>query len=126
MSDRTYEGWIAVYRTGTDYEADIVRDRLDDAGIPAIVFTQRDHAFNLNVGDLAAVNVMVPPERLQDAMALLESAPLTDAEIDEAAMSSDPAAEPAHGRVREAMLDSGMEEINFSTPEDDDERPLDR
>ena len=34
MSERTYEGWIVVFNTGTDYEADLVRDRLDDADIP--------------------------------------------------------------------------------------------
>ena len=39
MSDRSYEGWVVVFHSGTDYEADIVRDRLDDAGIPAVVLT---------------------------------------------------------------------------------------
>ena len=54
MSDpKKYEGWIAVFSSGTDFEADLVRDRIDDAGIPAVVLTQRDHAFNLTVGDLA-------------------------------------------------------------------------
>ena len=48
-----YENWIPIFSSGTDYEADIVRDRLDDSGIPAVVLTQRDHAFNLNVSDLA-------------------------------------------------------------------------
>ncbi|WP_243663635.1 DUF2007 domain-containing protein [Rhodothermus marinus] len=61
MSDTSrHEDWVEVFRTSTDYEADIVRDRLDDAGIPAVVFTQRDHVFNLNVGNLALVSVRVP------------------------------------------------------------------
>lgn len=121
MTDRTYQGWVSVFRTGTDYEADIVRDRLDDAGIPAVVLTQRDHAFNLTVGDLASVNVMVPPERVDEAAALLDAHPMSDSELNEAAMSSDPAAPPAHDREREAMLDSGIEEIKFTAPKDGEE-----
>jgi hypothetical protein len=120
-NDRTYEGWIAVFRTGTDYEADIVRDRLDDAGIPAVVLTQRDHAFNLTVGDLSPVNVMVPPDHAQQALQLLDSEPFTDAELEDAAMSADPNAPPAHDAKREAMLDSGGEGINLSAPDDEDD-----
>ena len=30
MTDTRYEGWLAVYKTGKDYEAEVVRDRLDD------------------------------------------------------------------------------------------------
>lgn len=122
MSDvNTYEGWVAIYESGTDYEADIVRDRLDDAGIPAVVLTQRDHAFNLTVGDLSPVSVMVPPSHAEQAASLLESRPFTDAELDEAAMGADPNAPPAHDARREAMLDSGGEGSLFSLPEDDDE-----
>ena len=121
MTDPRYEGWIAVFQTSTDYEADIVRDRLDDAGIPAVVLTQRDHAFNLNVGDLASVNVMVPPERIDEAAALLDSRPPSETELNEAAMLSDPTAPPAHDPVQEAMLDSGMEEITLTPPEEDEE-----
>ena len=121
MSERTYEAWIAVFKTGTDYEADLVRDRLDDAGIPAVVMTQRDHAFNLNVGDLARVNVMVPPTHLTQAQELLASQPFTDAELDEAAMAADPGAPAAHDASEEAILDSGIEEIHLSAPEEEEE-----
>jgi hypothetical protein len=107
MSDsRTYEDWVSVFETGTDYEADLVRDRLDDAGMTAVVLTQRDHAFNLNVGDLAAVHVMVPPGTVEEARELLEREPFSDEELDEAALSADPDAEPAHTDREEAVLDS--------------------
>lgn len=105
-SEGKYESWVAVYQTGTDYEADLVRDRLDDAGLPAVVLTQRDHAFNLNVGDLAAVHVMVPPDYVEKAREILESAPLSDEELDEAAMKADPDAPSAHDSRRESALDS--------------------
>ena len=31
MKGSTYEGWVVVFESGTDYEADLVRNRLDDA-----------------------------------------------------------------------------------------------
>ncbi len=121
MANDTYEDWIVVFQSGTDYEGDLVRDRLDDAGVPAVVLTQRDHAFNLNVGDLAEVNVLVPPDHVDAARELLESEPLSDEELTEAAMSADPDAPPAHDARREAMLDSGSDSIRLSKPEEEDE-----
>ncbi len=121
MTNETYQDWVVVFQSGTDYEGDIVRDRLDDGGIPAVVLTQRDHAFNLNVGDLAEVNVLVPPTHVEAARALLESEPFSDDELADAAMTADPDAPPAHDPRREAMLDSGSESIRFSVPEDEDD-----
>ena len=116
-----YEDWVSVYRTGTDYEADMVRDRLDDSGIPAVVLTQRDHAFNLTVGDLASVHVMVPPDRANDAVEVLEQR-LDDEELEEAALGADPDAPPARPTDEESKLDSGQEQIDVSPPvaEDDE------
>jgi hypothetical protein len=118
MNDpKTYEGWIAVFSTTTDYEADLVRDRLAEADIPAVVLTQRDHAFNLNVGDMAPVHVMVPPEHEAVARQVVEAAPLTDAELEEAAMAADLYAPDAYDPRTEAALDSGIEDISFEVPE---------
>ncbi len=122
MTDRSnIQGWVAVFAASTDYEADIVRDKLDDAGIPAVVYTQRDHAFNLNVGDLARTAVYVPPDKLAEAQQLLGRAPFTDAELDHAAMAADPISPDAHSADNEALLDSGIERISFDVPDDDDE-----
>jgi hypothetical protein len=121
MSDGKYEDWVIVFQSGTDYEADLVRDRLDDSGVDAVILTQRDHAFNLNVGDLSAVSVLVPPGQVDDAVAVLRSKPFSDEELNEAAMSADPNAPPAHDERREAMLDSGSESIGFSSPDEEEE-----
>lgn len=123
MTESTYEGWTVVFESGTDYEADMVRDRLDDAGIPAIVLTKRDHAWNLTIGDLAAVGVLVPPERAEEALALLAIPELSEEELAAAALSSDPAAMPAHDAETEAMLDSGIESIRLSPPDPDPDTP---
>lgn len=117
---RTYQDWIAVFTTSTDYEADLVRDRLDAAGIAAVVLTQRDHSFNLNVGDMAPVRVMVRPEDEAAAKEVINEKPFTDAELEEAAMNADPDSEDAHTADEEGMLDSGPDAIRFSAPDDDE------
>ena len=121
MSEQqTYEDWIVIFKSGTDYEADLVRDRLDDAGIPAVVLTQRDHAFNLTMGDLAQVNVLVPPAHVGQASDVLQSVPFTDEELTEAALAATSAPD-AHDAEEEAMLDSGAEAINLTVPDEEDE-----
>ena len=116
------EGWVSAFETSTDFEADLVRDRLDEEGVSAVVLTQRDHAFNLNVGDLAQVHVMVPPEHEAKAREIIERAPLTDAELEAAALAADVMAPDAHTPSDEARLDSGIEEISLDVPDapDDD------
>jgi len=114
----THEDWVSVFRTSTDYEADLVRDRLDDRGIPAVVLTQRDHAFNLTVGDLAAVHVMVPPARADDAVSLLEEQ-LSEEELEAAALGADPDAPPANTPDEDSKLDSGHEHMDLGPPEDE-------
>ncbi|MEM1270425.1 MAG: DUF2007 domain-containing protein [Bacteroidota bacterium] len=111
MSDT--KDWTSIFETNTDYEADLVRDRLDSAGIDAVVFTQRDHAFNLTIGDLAKVHVMVRPADAGRARATLEETPFTEEELAAAAAAADPDAADAHSEEDEARLDSGNERITF-------------
>ncbi|PSQ91077.1 MAG: hypothetical protein BRD43_00635 [Bacteroidetes bacterium QS_4_64_154] len=113
-----HEDWVSVFRTSTDYEADLVRDRLDDSGIPAVVLTQRDHAFNLTVGDLASVHVMVPPEQADQAVALLKEQ-LTDEELEEAALGADPDAPSANTPEEDSKLDSGHEHMDLGPPDEE-------
>ena len=113
-----YEKWISVYNASTDYAADLVRDRLDDAGMPAVILTHRDHNFNLNLGDLTGVHVMVPPEHAEEARRYLREETFTDAELTEAALNADPDVGDAHGEEMEAMLDSAIDEINLSLPDE--------
>ncbi len=119
-ASRTYEGWVSVFECSTDFEADLVRDRLDEEGVAAVVLTQRDHSFNLNVGDLAPVHVMVRPEEEAEARGILDRAPLSDEDLEKAAMAADVMAPDAYSPSAEAALDSGIEEISLDVPEDDD------
>ena len=120
-ASRTYEGWVSVFECSTDFEADLVRDRLDEEDIPAVVLTQRDHSFNLNVGDLSPVHVMVKPEDEARGRALLDEAPISDADLERAAMEADVMAPDAHDPISEARLDSGIDEISLDVPDDDDD-----
>lgn len=119
MSTSSTDQWVVVYESGTDFEADIVRDRLGSADIPAVVLTQRDHAFNFTVGDMARVKVCVPPERAEEASSLLAEFAFTDEELEQAAADADPLAEDAYSEEVEASLDSGNEQISLDVPEDE-------
>lgn len=113
------KNWTIVFSSGTDYEADLVRDRLDDSGIPAIVMTKRDHSFNVNVGDLADVSVLVPRDQVDAAREVLATQ-VSDEELERAALEADPKAPDAHSRDNEARLDSGHERVDFSKPHEGD------
>ncbi len=121
MSGSTYEGWVVVFVSGTDYEADLVRNRLDDADIPAIVLTQRDHAINLTIGDLAQVRVLVQPEHVEEAARLLSSTPPSDEELERAALAAAPSPDAHHPKTQ-ALLDAGIEKIRRPAPREDDEQ----
>lgn len=116
---RRHDDWVIIFSCGTDYEADLVRDRLDDSGIPAVVLTQRDHAFNLNVGDLSDVHVLVQPEREEEARELIDEQIPSDEELERAALNADPNAPNLHTDKEEAQLDSGNETISFPEADDD-------
>lgn len=118
---RTYEGWVSVFECSTDFEADLVRDRLDEAGIAAVVLTQRDHSFNLNVGDLSPVHVMTQPADEAEAREVIADVSFTDEELEKAAMEADIMAPDAHDPTSEARLDSGIEEISLDVPEDEED-----
>ena len=79
--------WEEVFLCSTDYEADLGRARLEDAGIFSVLLNQRCHAFNLTQGSLAKVHVLVPKSLKAEALALLSAEALTDEELTEAAFS---------------------------------------
>jgi hypothetical protein len=90
MNDKQVDGWITVFTSGTDYEADLVRDRLADGGLDAVVLTHRDRSFSLNVGKMAVVRVLVAPSQADAARDILEPPPVSDAELEDAALNSNP------------------------------------
>lgn len=86
MAKTQREGWSVVFKSGTDYGSELVRDRLADAGIPAVILNHRDHAWNLTHGYLAKVRVLVPDEFAAAAEQLLAGPGLTEEELAEIAL----------------------------------------
>jgi hypothetical protein len=62
------EGWAQVYSTTSELEAQLLRDNLRAEGIDAQVFSQRDMMFNLDLGELSIVRVLVPVWQHEQAM----------------------------------------------------------
>ncbi len=113
--------WVSAFETGYDYEADIVRDRLDENGIKAVVFTQRDHTWNLTIGNLAPIHVMVPTDSLDEALAVLADDEELSQALEKASDSADPEADPAHDLDTDSLLDSSIERLRFISPDDRNE-----
>lgn len=57
---RVMEGWAQVYSATSDVEAQLLRDNLRAEGIDAQIFSQRDRAFSVDLGELSIVRLLVP------------------------------------------------------------------
>ncbi len=77
------EDWVVVFTTNTEYEAAMIKANLEGGGMPCLIFSQRDHAYFITIGDMAVVNVMVPKERLDEAQAYLKKMDLFSGESEE-------------------------------------------
>lgn len=65
------EGWVQVYSTGDEIEAQLIQDNLESEGIDAQVFSQKDHAFSVGFGGLSPVRILVPIPDYEPALAVL-------------------------------------------------------
>jgi hypothetical protein len=65
--------WVVACTVGTEQEAEMIKANLESAGIAVTVLSQRDRMNVTTTGDLAVVEVMVPSESLDEALAYLES-----------------------------------------------------
>ena len=96
------ESWVPAFKTGVDYEAELVGDRLKDAGVPAVVMNKRDRSLGIPFSDQKLIEVLVPPERLEEAQAVLAQQPVSDEELEAAALNADPSiAEKFDGELPE-------------------------
>ena len=80
--------WVPALKTGVEFEAEVVADRLKDAGIPAVVMNQREKSIGITFSDQKLIQVLVQPERLEEAKALLDQQPLSDEELEQAALKA--------------------------------------
>jgi hypothetical protein len=70
------EGMTLVYRGAGMLEAEVVKGRLESAGIPVLLdYESLGRVIGLTVDGLGEVRVFVPDARAEDAKQLLASAP---------------------------------------------------
>lgn len=65
-------GWVCVYETGTEYDAEMVKSYFADQDIHSQILSKRDSAYNLNVGQMSMVYVYVPGELEKKALKALD------------------------------------------------------
>jgi hypothetical protein len=64
-------GWVCVYETGTEYDAEMVKNYFADQDIESQILSKRDSSYNLNIGQMSMVYLYVPgslEEKAQKAL----------------------------------------------------------
>jgi len=65
-------GMTTVYRTAGLLQAEVIKGRLESAGIPALLdYESAGRVIGITVNGLGEVRVLVPDERAEDALELL-------------------------------------------------------
>lgn len=72
--------WVCVFETSVDYEAELVRSFLADAGFPVQILSKKDSTYTTNVGHLSLIYVYVPDVHRDEAKAILDSLNNEDSE----------------------------------------------
>ena len=80
--------WVSVFETEAELEAEIVADRLKDVEIPAVVMKGQEKFIGTIFTEQKLIQVMVQPERLEEAKELLNQQPLSDEELEQAALNA--------------------------------------
>lgn len=70
-SNRKEANWLIIYTTNTEWDAQIVKGRLNAEGIPAWVLSQIDSTRGLTLGALAVAKVVVPVEFERQALDII-------------------------------------------------------
>jgi hypothetical protein len=65
------EGWAQIYTTSDSFEANLIRENLEAEGLDAAVLDQKDTSFNVDMGDLSPVRILVPAFEYLNALSLL-------------------------------------------------------
>ncbi|HEX2187268.1 MAG TPA: hypothetical protein VHG51_00145 [Longimicrobiaceae bacterium] len=91
---RMIEGWAQVYSTTGEIEAQLVGENLRAEGIEAQVFSQKDHIYPVDLGELSIVRVMVPVWEYGAALETIRGHMDTEGEVVFACPSCGEAYEP--------------------------------
>lgn len=78
---RIIEGWVQVYSTTGEFEALLLRDNLQAEGVDAQIFSQKDHIYPVEMGELSIVRLMVPVWQYAPALELIREHMDTEGEV---------------------------------------------
>lgn len=56
------EGWECIYKTNTDYDAQLAKSYLESREIECRVLSKRDSAFELSVGEMSLIYIYAPKD----------------------------------------------------------------
>jgi hypothetical protein len=73
------QGWAQVVEETDEIEAHLIRDNLVAEGIDSRVFSQKDRAFSVDLGELSVVRVLVPAWEYERAVQFINDQPGEDA-----------------------------------------------
>lgn len=91
---RMIEGWAQVYSTTGELEAQLLRENLRAEGIEAQTYSQKDHIYPVDLGELSIVRVMVPVWEYGAALEVIRDHMDTEGEVVFACPSCGEAYEP--------------------------------
>ncbi|MCK6543906.1 hypothetical protein L6Q79_14625 [bacterium] len=77
------EGWAVVKTVSYEHQAELISDQLQSAGIENTVFSQKDSVNTVWVGDLSEIKILVPQDKLQEALDVCKDIELPDMELSE-------------------------------------------
>lgn len=67
----TEQNWQIVYKSGLDYEVNMLKDNLESAGIKAVILSQKDSSFPAP-GRLSIIKLFVRKEDVQEALIFIQ------------------------------------------------------
>lgn len=88
------QGWAQVYSTHGEIEAQLVQENLRAEGIDSQTFSQKDHMYPVDLGELSIVRVMVPVWEYAAALETIRAHMDTEGEVVFACPSCGEAYEP--------------------------------
>ena len=77
------EGWAVVKTVSYEHQAELISDQLQSAGIENTILSQKDHMNVVWVGDLSEIKILVPQDKLEQAMDVCKDIELPDMELSE-------------------------------------------
>ncbi|MBL7959224.1 hypothetical protein JNL27_03190 [bacterium] len=75
------EGWAVVKTVNYEHQANLISDQLQSLGVENTILSQKDHTNVVWVGDLSEIKILVPQDKLQQALDICKDIELPEMEL---------------------------------------------